>query len=204
MIIEALKLSNWLSYPTYWDSEGQKQPPCLNFDQESVYLIFGKNGAGKSSIMDAILFALFGDYSRSMDRQEIRQSSAIRTGEKTAFVELTFALNSTRHRVFRNVAAKFSSARYDYWDVHKEQWVVEASQVKDVNAKLSALLGMDRDLFCGTVVLEQGKTGHFMELKPKDQTEHVKNLLGLDIYSKYHEKAKELANSRKRSAKKCE
>lgn len=60
---------------------------------------------------------------------------------------------------------------------------------------------MNQDLFCGTVILEQGKTGRFMELKPGDQVDHVKNLLGLNIYSLYYDKAKELANQRRRDAR---
>ena len=60
---------------------------------------------------------------------------------------------------------------------------------------------MNQDLFCGTVILEQGNTGRFMELSPGEQVDHVKNFLGLNIYSLYYEKAKDLANQRKREAK---
>ena len=67
-----------------------------------------------------------------------------------------------------------------------------------------SLLGMEQALFCGTVMLEQGKTGRFMELKPGEQVNHVINLLGLKIYNLYYEKAKELANQRKSKARDVE
>ena len=201
MLIEKITLSNWLSYPAKWEQNGQLVEPSLRFDQEQVYLIFGKNGAGKSSIMEAILFALFGDYSRTLGRQDIKKNGAIRTGEKTAMVELVFNLNGQRHKVRRILDEKTSKAQYFSWDAINKRWVDGTSQVKQVNDKIVDLLGMNQDLFCGTVILEQGKTGRFMELNPGEQVDHVKNLLGLNIYSLYYEKARELANQRKRDAK---
>lgn len=201
MLIEKITLSNWLSYPAKWEQNGQLVEPSLRFDQEQVYLIFGKNGAGKSSIMEAILFALFGDYSRTLDRQDIKKNGAIRTGEKTAMVELVFNLNGQRHKVRRILDEKTSKAQYFGWDAINKKWVDGPSQVKQVNDKIVDLLGMKKDLFCGTVILEQGKAGRFMELNPGEQVGHVKDLLGLNIYSVYYEKAKELANQRKRDAK---
>ena len=201
MLIEKITLSNWLSYPAKWEQNGQLVEPSLRFDQEQVYLIFGKNGAGKSSIMEAILFALFGDYSRTLGRQDIKKNGAIRTGEKTAKVELVFNLNGQRHKVWRILDEKTSKAQYFSWDAINKSWVEGTSQVKQVNDKIVDLLGMNQDLFCGTVILEQGKTGRFMELNPGEQVDHVKNLLGLNIYSLYYEKARELANQRKRDAK---
>ena len=203
MIIEQIKLSNWLSYPDKWKKNGQLDTPCLQFNQGEVYLIFGKNGAGKSGIMEAILFALFGDYSRASDRQDIKRGSAIRTGEKTATVELVFNLNGQRHKVQRILQESKSKeritsvAQYSCWDTEKQDWGPGLSQVRVVNDKIISLLGMKQDLFCGTVILEQGKTGRFMELKPGDQVDHVMNLLGLKIYNLYYDRAKKLANQRK-------
>lgn len=201
MLIERITLSNWLSYPAKWEQNGQLVEPSLRFDQEQVYLIFGKNGAGKSSIMEAILFALFGNYSRASNRQDVKREGAIRAGEKTAMVELTFMLNGQRHKVKRILTVGTTKAQYSSWDEKNKRWIDGPSQVKQINDKIEELLGMNQDLFCGTVVLEQGNTGRFMELNPSEQVEHVKNLLGLNIYTLYYEKAKELANQRKRDAK---
>ncbi|MCA9999102.1 MAG: AAA family ATPase, partial [Anaerolineales bacterium] len=101
MIIEQLTLSNWLSYPAKWITNGEPQKPCFDFQNHPSYVIFGKNGAGKSSIMEAILFALFGDYARTLDyrgvkRQGVNNDNAIRTGENSATVELVFSLNGRR------------------------------------------------------------------------------------------------------------
>ena len=204
MIIEQITLSNWLSYPAKWEQNGQLVEPHFRFDQEQVYLIFGKNGAGKSSIMEAILFALFGNYSRASYRQDVKREGAIRAGEKTAMVELVFSLNGQRHRVKRILKTKTTNAHYSSWDEKNTQWIDGLSQVKPVNDKIEELLGMNQDLFCGTVILEQGNTGRFMELNPGDQVDHVTKLLGLNIYSLYYEKAKELANQRKRDVKTIE
>lgn len=197
MQIEQVRLSNWLSYPTSWEINGKIDLPCLRFDSDPVCLVFGKNGAGKSSIVDAILFALFGDYSRASDRQDIKKANAIRTGETSATVEIIFKLNGERHKVQRILNDSNSSARYYQFDQTKNEWTPGPSQVRTVDEKIISLLGMKQDLFCGTVILEQGKTGRFMELKPDEQVKHVIDLLGLNIYTTYYEQAKKLANKRK-------
>ena len=204
MIIEQITLSNWLSYPAKWQQNGKLIEPSLRFDQEQAYLIFGKNGAGKSAIMEAILFALFGDYSRAAERQDIKRDGAIRTGETTAIIELIFRLNGKRHKIRRVLTQSTAKAEYSSWDAKGQKWILETAQVKTVNAKITDLLGLNQGLFCGTVILEQGKTGRFMELKPGEQVDHIKNLLGLNIYSTYYEKAKELANQRKSELRKIE
>lgn len=203
MRIEQLSLSNWLSYPARWQVNGQSIVPCLKFNDEPVYLIYGRNGAGKSSLMDAIIFALFGDYSRAAERQEIKKSDAIRTGERTASVELIFSLGDTRHRVQRMLSggkSKAAEASYSVWDAVQGIWVQADSGVEPVNSRVESLLGMKQELFCGTVLLEQGKTTHFMNLKPSQQVQHVTELLGLRAYEDYYQKAKELANQCKRQA----
>jgi DNA repair protein SbcC/Rad50 len=204
MIIEQITLSNWLSYPAKWQQNGNLIQPTLRFDQEQAYLIFGKNGAGKSSIMEAILFALFGHYSRAAERQDIKREGAIRTGETTAIIELIFKLNGNRHKVRRVLTQSTTKAEYSIWDGKGQKWLLDTAQVTTVNAKIITLLGLNQDLFCGTVILEQGKTSRFMELKPGEQVDHVKNLLGLNIYSSYYEKAKELANQRKSEIRRLE
>lgn len=210
MIIEQLTLSNWLSYPDKWITNGEPQKPCFDFQSHPSYVIFGKNGAGKSSIMEAILFALFGNYARTLDysgikRQGINIDSAIRTGEDSTTVELVFSLNGERHKVHRILSQRSANkAFYSVWDEEKEDWSLKKSGITAVNENIASLIGMKRDLFCGTVVLEQGKAGRFMEIKPADQVEYVTNLLGLDIYTRYYEQAKKLGNDKKREAKRVE
>lgn len=205
MIIETISLSNWLSYPDKWEMNGEAGHPSFRFDDKPVCLVFGRNGAGKSSIMDAIIFALFGEYSRSTGTQGPKQGDAVRAGEKSATVELVFRLNEQRYKVKRIQPAKGSAkATFFSWNSSKSKWEPKSSQIKEINAKTSSLLGMNQELFCGTVMLEQGKASHFMQLKSKDQVAHVTKLIGLDVYTAYYEKAKGLANQRKKSGKKIE
>ncbi len=210
MIIEQLTLSNWLSYPDKWTTNGAPQKPCFDFQNHPSYVIFGKNGAGKSSIMEAILFALFGDYARTLDyrgkkRQGINNDNAIRTGESSATIELVFSLNGKRHKIHRILSQRSANkAFYSVWDGEKADWTLKKSGITAVNATIASLIGIKQDLFCGTVVLEQGKAGRFMELKAADQVDYVINLLGLDIYARYYEKAKKLGNDKKRDAKRIE
>lgn len=205
MIIETISLSNWLSYPDKWEMNGQVRHPSFRFDDKPVCLVFGRNGAGKSSIMDAIIFALFGGYSRSTGTIGPKQGDAVRAGETSATVELVFRLNEQRYKVKRIQPAKGSAkATFFSWNASEHQWQRELSQIKAIDSKTSSLLGMNQDLFCGTVMLEQGKASRFMELKSKDQVAHVTKLLGLDVYTAYYEKTKSLANQRKQSLKKIE
>lgn len=211
MIIEKLTLSNWLSYPDKWVINGKPQKPCFDFQNHPSYVIFGKNGAGKSSIMEAILFALFGDYARTADyrgkkRQGVNNDSAIRSGESSANIELIFSLNGQRHKIQRILNQRNSNnkAYYSVWNKEDGNWSLQKSDITAVNEIIDSLIGMKRDLFCGTVVLEQGKAGRFMELQASAQVDYVINLLGLDIYARYYEQAKKLGNEKKRRAREIE
>lgn len=201
MQIEEISLANWLSYPEHWMIHGERKAPTLRFADEPVYLIFGRNGSGKSSIMDAILFALFGEYSRSQNldgkrAQDIKMGDAIRDGEKTATVRLTFCLDGDRHRIIRQLA-KGAMASHELWDPKKNKWVTRASGAEDVSNHVKSLLGMDSKLFRATVMLEQGKTNRFMEMDAKEQVQYITQLIGFTSYDAYYAKAKELANQRK-------
>ncbi len=199
MQIEEICLSNWVSYPEHWIVDGERKAPTLRFADEPVYLIFGRNGSGKSSVMDGIIFALYGDYPRreranGQAMQEIKTEDAIRSGEKSASVQLTFQCNNQRHRIIRRLGK--SSASYELWNAPKNQWVMQTTDGKQVTARVVKMLGMDSKLFRATVMLEQGRTSRFMEMDAPEQVTHITQLVGLDAYDTYYEKAKKLANER--------
>jgi len=200
MQIEEICLSNWVSYPEQWIVDGERKTPTLRFVDEPVYLIYGRNGSGKSSVMDGIIFALYGDYPRreradGSRMQEIKTEEAIRSGEKSASVQLTFQCNNQRHRITRRLGK--ASASYELWDAAKSKWIVQTTDGKQVTKRVVKLLGMDSKLFRATVMLEQGRTSRFMEMDAPEQVTHITQLIGLDAYDAYYEKAKKLANERK-------
>ena len=207
MRIEEISMSNWLSFPDHWVADGQRQVPTLTFLNDPIYLIYGRNGSGKSSVMDAIVFALFGDYSRRERAngkaiQEIETKSAIRDGEKNAQVKLTFSYNGQRHRIIRWLGMTKSS--YELWDETKRDWVLQTSTGKVITSRIEKMLGMDSNLFRATVMLEQGRTSRFMEMDASEQITHVTQLIGLQGYDAYYEKAKKLASERKGKRDKLE
>src|SRR5574341_253377 len=91
-LLEKLQLDNFVSH----------RNTILKFDQ-GVTVFVGKNGSGKSSVIDGITFALYGQHTRGHNRNLIRR------GSTTSLVQLNFRTDSKRYQVTRSIDAKGSS-----------------------------------------------------------------------------------------------
>ena len=87
-MIESVELSNFLSHKNN----------IIKFD-EGITALIGHNGAGKSSIMDAVMFSLFGDTARNVNRDELP-----RIGENQAYTKTTFKIKGTKYHSLRTIA----------------------------------------------------------------------------------------------------
>lgn len=137
-----------------------------------LYLITGDTGAGKTTLFDAMVFALYGALSGpDRDTRELRSKYA---DEKTpAFVDFTFSNRGTDYRVFRAidktgkvkavVDGHTLSQEAVLWDAHGK---VLETKVSSVTAKVAELLGLDRDQFVQILMIAQGQ---FRELLTADE-----------------------------------
>jgi DNA repair exonuclease SbcCD ATPase subunit len=163
--------------------------------------IVGPNGSGKTTILEAIEFALF----RQITRKEktIRGiEELIRHGRKKATIELEFVAPTNRrtYRVARVINPKRTSA--DLY-MEKKRDPVE-SGAKRVDAEIVSLLGMDRHAFAALTYVRQGEIDLLSRLSPKDRQENLYDMMGLGVYGKTEGKVQKHLREMKKEIKSIE
>ena len=176
MIPVLLKLSNFTSYG--------ENPPELNFTKFKLAAISGLNGAGKSSLLDAITWCIWGT-SRAGDSSD----SLIHTGADSMQVEFSFELDSHVFTIKRKRVKKSGgSTALELWSGSNNltEGTIKATQEKIIQA-----LHLTFETFSNSSYLRQGHADEFTTKGPTDRKRILADILGLSHYDKLEEKAKE-------------
>ena len=151
MKIISLTMNAFLAY---------KETTTINFEEmidHGLYLISGPTGAGKTTIFDAITFALYGEASGSERNQSYFRSDFAENQEET-YVELTFELHQHIYTVKRSptyTRVGYKTAKMANAYLTEDVQTIEG--VKEVNAKINQLLGVDVKQFKQIVMIAQGE-----------------------------------------------
>jgi exonuclease SbcC len=168
----------------------RERQPVLDFSEFTLFAIAGPTGAGKSSILDAMLYALFGEVPR-IGKHGV--SEFISQGRDRMSVALDFRVRNREYRVTRASKQTRASVKTDATlaelTVAGERSL--ASQVKQVNDEIVKLLGLGYDEFIQTVVLPQGEFAKFLKAKPSDQRSILQHLLRHDVFTRMRDLAEE-------------
>ena len=148
----------------------------LDFSDLELFAITGANGSGKSSLVDAIIFALYGKAPRQNDKEI---STLIAQGMLKMHVHLEFAIGDQRYRLGRRVQrGKATDARLD---IEKPGgWSDLCSGVKRVEQKMVEIIGLDYSAFTRCVILPQGAFAEFLHDSAGRQ-KILTRLLGLEV-----------------------
>ncbi len=189
MIPIKLELTNFLSY---------KKPVLLDFHGIHLACITGANGAGKSSILDAITWSLFGQ-SRSKSDDDLVNRLAARNNE-AAEVKYTFELGGSLYRVIRRKTAGKTTILEFQMSAGDGKWkTLSESKIRETQAAIESLLNMNFDTFINASFLLQGKADEFTTKTPNKRKEILADLLGVNAWDRYREAA---ASQRKESENK--
>ena len=139
--------------------------------------IIGRNGAGKSTIFDAIIFALYGNIRG--EKSTIRNVNA--TTKEPVIVELSFEIDSKEYRVKRELRGKNLTAKAAIYS-DKEKLLSEGA--KEVNRYITKLVGMSEDAFKHTIFASQKELTALSSLKNEDRKKIIRKLLGLEKIDK--------------------
>jgi exonuclease SbcC len=181
--ITSLRIAGFGPYKT------EQSVDFTRFDADGIFLITGKTGAGKSSILDAICFALYGSVPR-FDGSELRLRSDHCDPADPSFVELEFVLKGERYRVYRTpryekpkkrgvgTTTAQPDARLDRFDAASGDWVGIAARPVDVGNELSLILPLKQDQFLQVILLAQNRFQRFLLAKTDDRLTVLRTLFG--------------------------
>lgn len=178
MIPVSLKLSNFTSYG--------ENPPELDFTKFKLAAISGLNGAGKSSILDAITWCIWG-ISRAGDSSD----ELIHSGADKMYVEFCFELDGDQFTIKRSRSKKGGgSTSLELWSGNGGHNLTEGT-IKTTQEKIITLLHLTFETFTNSAFLRQGHADEFTTKGPTERKRILSDILGLSNYDKLEEKAKE-------------
>ncbi|MBD2175594.1 SMC family ATPase [Pseudanabaena sp. FACHB-1998] len=181
MIPQKLRLKNFLSY----------QQLALDFSGLHVACICGANGAGKSSLLEAISWAVWGA-SRAASEDDV-----IHVGSKETQVDFTFIAGGEVYRVIRTRSRNSStSLEFQVQSEGKFKSLTER-KVRSTQQTIISHLKMDYETFVNSAYLRQGRADEFMLKRPSDRKQILADMLALSQYDELAERAKDIARTSK-------
>jgi DNA repair protein SbcC/Rad50 len=164
----------------------------IDFSGLDLFAITGPTGAGKSSLIDAICFALYGQVPRVGDDYK----QLISHGAERLSVMLEFGVGKERYRIARTARPdKASQQRLERITARGAEPI--ADRAREIRTEVDRILGLDYDGFTRSVVLPQGQFDAFLKGEPKERRKILVALLSLSVY----ERMQQLANQRGSAAK---
>src|SRR5579884_2095904 len=162
-----------------------RQKQAIDFGRLGLFAISGPTGAGKSSILDAMAYALYGKVPR-MGGQNLDEFISL--GEPQASLLFDFDIQHERFRVARSMR-RSGATKAQLEQISNGSQKTLCDGVTDVNKKLESLLGLKYDAFIQSVLLPQGQFAKFLQSKPADQRQILRELLRVGIYERMRERA---------------
>jgi exonuclease SbcC len=163
----------------------------LDFSTLTLFAIHGPTGAGKSSLLDAMIYALYG----KVPRLKKGLTELVSLGRDRMSVTFDFRARQREYRVAR-VARRGRSAEAQLDEIRAGREQPVAGGVTRVDATIEAILGLRYDAFTQAVVLPQGEFARFLKSAPREQREILRDLLRLQVYERMRDKAAEEARLR--------
>lgn len=165
-----------------------------------LYLITGDTGAGKTTIFDAISFALFGEASGTHREPAMLRSKYAQPSTPT-FVELTFLYGGNSYTVRRNPEYLRPKDRGEGTTVQKAEAQLTmpdgrvVTKLKEVNAAIRELLGLDREQFAQVAMIAQGDFLKLLMASTRERQEIFRSIFHTGLYVTLQKRLSEQANA---------
>lgn len=195
MILHNLEFEAFMAYPKRQE---------INFDtlnNAGVFLLNGPTGAGKTTILDAICYALYGETSSDRESAKLHSTYAAHSGTKPR-VLLDVTLHGKRLRIDRTPAynkpitrgarkgqMREESAKATLAELapgadpaDEKAWTPISSSVAEVNRTIAERTHLTKEQFLKVVLLPQGQFAQFLKSKPKERKELLKKMFPVEHY----------------------
>ena len=183
---ETIRWKNFLSTGDQWTE--------IDFCESPSTLIIGSNGAGKSTMLDALCFALFGKAFRKINKPQLVNS----INEKSCKVEVTFSIGKDEYRVFRGI-------KPNVFELYKNNKLVDQdAATKDTQKYLEqSVLKLNYKSFTQVVILGSSTFVPFMQLPAAHRREVIEDLLDINIFSNMNSLLKDRIRSAQSRSTDC-
>ena len=166
MIFTKLKLNNFKSH----------EHTVIKFEK-GISVIVGENGAGKSTILEAISFALFKQHTGK------KIDDLVRNNADSMSVELEFTSNGGQYKIVREKKSNLKSSIYKKTSLDGD-YVHICTGDKEVSNEIRQILDIDSDLFLNAIYIRQGEIAELVDKTPAEKKELIGKLLGIDSLEK--------------------
>ncbi|MFH1644137.1 MAG: SMC family ATPase [bacterium] len=187
MIPIKIKIKNFLSYGNSLQE--------IDFKDYPLICLSGKNGNGKSALLDAMTWALWGE-ARKTTATIKADSGLIHLGQTQMMVALEFNFNGSLYNVRREYTKTYGkplvALDFELFDESKDKFITLTEKtIRQTQEKIENLIGLDFETFSNTAFLRQGQANEFSKKSPKERKQILANILGLDKYEKLKQLAAE-------------
>jgi len=177
-----------------------RQRETLDLAEVEFFSISGPTGSGKSSLVDAMIFALYGRVPRLGGNAV---APAITAGSDRARVRFDFEVEGVEHTAVRLAERTKTGATVREARLQRGEEIL-ASGADDVSREVASLLKLGFDEFTRTVVLPQGEFARFLTAKKSERQELLRSLLALDVYGEMRTLARARATVAEERARQTE
>ena len=168
-------------------------------ENHSMFLISGPTGAGKTSILDAMVYALYGEPSG-----EVRKTDAIRSDfaepDRMTRVDFSFAIGDAQYRVERlpkqmvakkrGTGMRVQNASATVYEMNDGEWKVIATSAAAIRDTIQRIIGFRKDQFLQVVLLPQGEFRKLLVASTNEREELLHTLFRTELYRKLQEALK--------------
>lgn len=201
MIPGILRIKNFLSYGP--------QTEEINFESHQLICLTGKNGHGKSALLDAITWALWGQ-ARKMNGVARGEEQLVHLGQDHMIVSLDFESNKSQYRVIREYSKlkgkkTLSELQFGILDKTSHEFVPKTGKTtRETQDLITKTIGLSFDGCTNSIFLRQGLSHEFSKKSPQERKEVLSAILGLSHLEEYRAKALTIIRDFNREKKQLE
>ena len=176
---QKLSLKNFMPFRVTGDQVHE-----VDFSQLDLFSITGPMASGKSALIDAIVWCLYGRTARYG-----KSTGVISAGEQTCEVVLDFSVGERQFRAVRRTGKITESGLSER---EGEEWIQDISGALRLTTRIEELLGLDFDSFTKTVILPQGRYAEFLTSEAEKRRELLAKILELGVYTRVRDHARDV------------
>lgn len=198
MKVRKVRLRGFLTY------KGEVEIDFTRLFEKKIFLISGPTGSGKTTIFDAISFALYGEVPREIAMEDLR-SDYLSEEDDFTYVDLEFALGEKIYKIVRVPSQRAVELknpkniphRVEFYDITGEK-ILLADKIKEADDKVKEIVGLDKSQFSKVMLLAQGQFQKFLISKSDEKATLLSDIFKTDAQRAIQDELKTRASDNRK------